>query len=72
MGFNLAYLKKRLHGTTATRFFFIQRRGRVVTDFKNRQKVCLLHYNCPLVKLAPKSTGQVISTRFISQEKFVQ
>jgi len=39
----------------------------IVTDFKIRGKV---HYK--FVKLAPKSMGQVISTLFKSQEKFVQ
>ena len=35
---------------------------------KKSAKVCLVHYNyCPLVKLAPKSIGQVISNRFKSQ-----
>ena len=43
----------------------IQRRGRVVKDYKSRQTVCLVHYNqYPIVKLAPKSMGQVISTLF--------
>ena len=45
----------------------------VGTDYKDHQKVCLVHYKkCTLVKLAPKSMGQVTSTLFKSQEKFVQ
>ena len=31
-------IKKSLHGTTATRLV-IQRRGRIVTDYENQQKV---------------------------------
>ena len=51
----------------------IQRRGRIVTDYKNRQKVCLVLCNkYPLVKLTPKSMGQVILIRIKLQEKFVQ
>ena len=49
----------------------IQRRGRVVADYKNRKKVSLVHYNSyPLVKVAPKSMVQVISTLFKLQVKF--
>ena len=50
---------------TSNTVIVIQRQGRVVTDYKN---ACLVLYNyCPLVKLAPKSMGQVIQNRFLSQ-----
>ena len=47
----------------------IQCRSRVVTDFKNLQKDWLMHNNYyPLVKLAPKSIGQLFSTLFKLQD----
>ena len=46
----------------------IQRRGRAVTDYKYRRQLQLMSIR----KISTKSMGQVISTLFKSQEKFVQ
>ena len=63
--FGKDFMEQQQHG-----FLVIQRRGRVVIDNKNRQKVCLVYYNyCQKVKLAPKSMSLVISILFKLQEK---
>ena len=66
-------IRKKTSWNNSNTVLVIQRRGRVVTDYKNWPKFCLVHYNLsPLVKLAPKSIGQFILTCFESQERFVQ